>query len=76
MSDATWSYDEDSGTLTIDGFGAYIGLPKAVNDGELPAVPVPTSVAYEIVLEDGNTVMLVSIEAGPGVFWQYKLVKN
>jgi beta-glucanase (GH16 family) len=74
--DATWSYDEDDGTLTIDGFGAYLGLPKAVNEGELPNVPVPTSVTYDIVLEDGNMTMQVSIEAGPGVFWQYKLVKN
>jgi beta-glucanase (GH16 family) len=76
MSEATWSYDEDAGTLIIDGFGAYVGLPKAVNEGELPAVPVPTSITYSIVFDDNNNTMSVSIEAGDGVWWQYKLVRN
>ncbi len=76
MSEATWSYDEDAGTLIIDGFGAYLGLPKAVNEGELPAVPVPTSITYSIVFDDNNNTMSVSIEAGDGVWWQYKLVRN
>ncbi|MDG1389830.1 MAG: glycoside hydrolase family 16 protein [Halioglobus sp.] len=76
VTDTTWSYDEGAGTLTLDGFGSYLGLPKAVNDGELPAVSVPTSITYNIVLEDNNRTMIVSIEAGDGVFWTYKLVKN
>ena len=75
MSDATWSYDEGAGTLVIDGFGAYLGLPKAVNEGELPGVATPTSITYSVVFENAGT-MIVSIEAGPGVFWQYKLVRE
>ena len=39
-------------------------------------VSVPTSITYNIVLEDNNRTMIVSIEAGDGVFWTYKLVKN
>ena len=75
-ADATWSYDEDAGTLIIDGYGAYVGLPKAVNEGELSnGVPVPNSVTYNVEFENTNT-MRVSIEAGAGVWWQYKLVRD
>jgi hypothetical protein len=71
---ATWSLDEEAGTLTLDGFGAYFGLPKAVNEGELPGVPVPTSVTYNVTFEGADT-LIMNIEAGPGVWWNYKLVK-
>lgn len=73
---ATYTYDENTGQITLNGIGAYIGLPKANNQGELPNVPVPNSITYDIVLSEGNTVMNVVIESGAGVFWQYKLVKE
>ena len=73
---ATFSYDEGAGTLTINGTGAYIGIPKANNDGELPNVAVPSSITYSVTLTDNNTTMNVVIEAGAGVFWQYKLTKD
>ena len=69
---ATWEYNDASGELTLTGLGAYLGLPKAVNAGELPNVDVPESVTYNVTLEDGF--MTVVIEAGTGVFWTYKLV--
>ena len=69
---ATWEYDAANGTITLNGLGAYLGLPKAVNAGELPNVDVPESVTYNVTLEDGF--MTVVIEAGTGVFWTYKLV--
>ena len=34
--------------LTITGIGAYMGLPKAVNSGELPSVGVPNSVTLTL----------------------------
>ncbi|MDG5491340.1 hypothetical protein [Psychroserpens sp. SPM9] len=71
---ATYTYDAESGTVTINGVGSYIGLPKANNQGELPNVAVPDSITYNVTLVDSNT-MQVYIEAGSGVFWQYKLVK-
>jgi len=71
---ATYSYDESAETVTLNGVGAYIGLPKAVNEGELPNVDVPESITYNITFVDSNTI-LVNIEAGPGVWWQYKLIK-
>ena len=73
---ATYGYDAVAGTLTVNGTGAYIGLPKAVNAGELPNVPVPDSIIYTITLSDNDTTMNVVIESGAGVFWQYKLVKD
>ncbi|MEX0275525.1 MAG: family 16 glycosylhydrolase [Flavobacteriaceae bacterium] len=73
---ATYSYDPTAGTLTLTGAGAYLGLPKAVNAGELPNVDVPDSTTYQVTLSENGNVMNVSIEAGPGVFWQYKMVKG
>ncbi|WMI69151.1 PKD domain-containing protein [Mangrovimonas sp. YM274] len=72
---ATFTYNEGDSTLTLNGTGAYLGLPKANNDGELPNVAVPSSITYDITLLDNNNTMIVSIEAGSGVFWTYKLVR-
>lgn len=71
---ATYTYDEGAGTVTVNGVGAYIGLPKANNAGELPNVAVPDSITYNIMFVDSNTI-LVNVEAGAGVWWQYKLIK-
>ncbi|WGD34248.1 hypothetical protein [Olleya sp. YS] len=71
---ATYTYDSGANTVTINGTGAYIGIPKANNQGELPNVSVPSSITYNVTFIDSNTIN-VSIEAGAGVFWQYKLVK-
>jgi len=73
-ANATFLYDAGAGTLTINGAGAYIGLPKANNQGELPNVAVPNSITYNVSFIDANTIS-VYVEAGSGVFWQYKLVK-
>ncbi|TBV25955.1 hypothetical protein DMZ43_08575 [Meridianimaribacter sp. CL38] len=72
---ATYTYDEGAGTVTLNGLGAFIGVPKANNSGELsdPA-DAPSSITYSVTFIDSNTIN-VSIEAGAGVFWQYKLVK-
>jgi len=69
-----FSFDPIAGTITVIGEGAYIGLPKAVNEGELPNVAVPGQVVYQVSFEDADT-MNVSVEAGSGVWWNYKLVR-
>mgnify|MGYP006222650545 CR=1 FL=1 len=69
---ATWEYDAATGQITLTGVGAYMGLPKAVNAGELPNVDVPESVTYSASME-GDMMTLV-IECGTGVFWTFKLV--
>ena len=71
---ATWEYNDASGEVTLTGLGAYLGLPKAVNAGELPNVDVPESVTYMATL-DGDMMTLV-IECGTGVFWTFKLVPS
>ena len=71
---ATWEYNDASGEVTLTGVGAYLGLPKAVNAGELPNVDVPESVTYMATLE-GDMMTLV-IECGTGVFWTFKLVPS
>ena len=71
---ATYSYDQSSGTLTIVGEGAYIGLPKAHNGGE-DGNPVNNTITYIVDFVDDNTIIM-DIEAGSGVWWRYKLVKN
>ena len=32
---ATWYYDEAAQTITLSGVGAYLGLAKAITDGEM-----------------------------------------
>mgnify|MGYP006127167079 FL=1 len=74
---ATYTFDVAAGTITINGTGAFLGLSKVVNGAELTSPGDATaSITYMATLsEDGNTLDLY-IEAGPGVFWTYKLVKQ
>ncbi|MBV1888108.1 MAG: hypothetical protein KUG51_02340, partial [Urechidicola sp.] len=73
---ATFSHDENSGTVTLNGAGSFLGIPKANNAGELPNVPVPSSIVYDVVLSDNDNTLTVTIEAGTGVFWTYKMVRD
>ncbi|HIA29691.1 MAG TPA: hypothetical protein EYN81_05430, partial [Candidatus Marinimicrobia bacterium] len=58
---ATYTYDAGAGTITLNGVGAYLGLPKAHNDGELGSPEdAPESITYDITLSDNdNTMTLV-----------------
>ena len=73
---ATFSYDEEAGTVTLNGQGAHLGLAKVVNGSELASPSAaPESITYTIlVIEDGF--MSVVVEAGDGVFWTYDLIKK
>ncbi len=71
----TWLYDEAAGTLTVSGVGLHIGLPRTVNGGELPNVPVPDSVVYDVIGLDGDS-MTVTIDVGGGAWWTYKLARQ
>jgi len=75
-ANATYVYDDAAGTITVNGVGAYLGIPKATNTGEIsnPA-DAPSSITYNITFEDDNNITLL-IEAGSGVFWTFKLTKN
>ena len=65
-STATYNYDPVNETVTLNGIGAHIGVPKATNNGELsnPA-DAPSSVTYKIVYIDTNTALL-GVEFAPG----------
>ena len=76
-SSATYSYDAGAGTITLDGTGAYLGIPKAINGSELTTPgDAPSSVTYLAELSaDGNTLDL-DIEIAGGGYWSFKLVKD
>ncbi len=72
----SFDYDADAGTLTINGLGSHIALPKAVNGQELSSIAdTPESVTYD-VLTVGSDSMTVTVEAGAGVFWSFRLKKD
>ena len=74
---ATYTYDEAAGTITLVGVGAYLGLARVINGGELTSpTDAPDSVTYLAALsEDGNTLEL-DIEIAGGGHWSFKLVKD
>jgi hypothetical protein len=74
---ATYMHDASAGTIKIDGQGAYLGLAKVYNGGELAS---PSSAALDITYiatlsEDKNTLEL-DIEVGDGGHWSFKLVRD
>ncbi len=69
--------DEAAGTLIIEGKGAHLGLPKAVNTGEINnGAAIPDRVTYTVeVLGANGASMTVYVESGEGVFWTFDFVK-
>ena len=73
---ASYTWEIVEGKLKLVGKGAFVGLAKAVNAGELPSVAVPDDVTYMIDQFDvngGNKRMKLIIETGSGVFWTFIL---
>jgi len=69
----TYTYDATAGTLTVNGTGAHLGLPKATNQGELSATPapaVPSSIVYNVVFSNNDNTMTVDIDFGGG-WWRF-----
>lgn len=73
---ATYTYDATAKTIIIKGKGAYLGLPKAFNGGELASSgDAKDEITYIAELSaDGNTLDL-DIEIAGGGFWTFTLVK-
>ena len=74
---ASYTFDEKSGSITINGKGAYLGLPKAYNGGELQS---PEEAKDEItylaeISPDGRTLDL-DIQIWGGAYWSFKLVRD
>ena len=73
---ATYAYDSATGTLRLDGVGAYLGLPRIVNEGGLPGVAVPNSVTYKVeTLPASGHALTVTIEEGSNIFWTFSFVR-
>lgn len=74
---ATYVYDESAGTITLNGTGAYLGLAKVHNGGELatPGDAVSSIIYMAELSPDGNTLEL-DIEFGGIGYWSFKLVKD
>ena len=74
---ATYAYDAAAGTVTLNGVGAFLGIPKAYNGGELsdPA-NAPASVTYNVELSDNDNTMDLEILVGNGNVWYFKLVRE
>ncbi|NVJ87664.1 MAG: hypothetical protein HWE15_15280 [Algoriphagus sp.] len=79
-SGGTYEYTYTSTSLTVIGEGAYVGLPKVNNAGEVSqGAAIPDQITYTIVdpVVDGNTRrMTLRIEAGSGVWWDFKLISG
>jgi hypothetical protein len=76
---ATYAYSAANKTIILSGVGAYLGLNKAYNGGELsnPA-NAPTSITY-IVTTLTATNMTLDILVGPaagGAWWRFNFIKK
>jgi len=73
---ATYIYDGAASTVTLNGTGAFLGIPKAYNGGELTdPSEAPVSITYDLTLSEDNTVMTLDIDIDGG-WWRFKMVKN
>ncbi|WP_452226558.1 PKD domain-containing protein [Lacinutrix cladophorae] len=73
----TASYTSTASTVTVNGLGAYLGLPKVHNTGE-NGMPDNDTITYDYVLStDGNTLdITISGFNGGTEYWYYKLIKQ
>jgi len=72
-ANASYSYDDAAGTVTVNGTGAFLGLAKVYNGGECSSPDdAAASITYDITLSDDAETMTLVINFGPG-FWTYKL---
>ncbi|MDF1570749.1 MAG: PKD domain-containing protein [Bacteroidales bacterium] len=68
----SFTYVPSAGTVTLNGDGAWIGIPKLGTDGE-SVVPVSTvTFNVEITEETGYDLMTVTFDWGEAGFWTIK----
>jgi|GEM_PF-1671888 len=73
---ATWTYDAGAGTLTLNGMGSYLGIPKAYNGGELSdPLNAPPSITYLVSFNATQDTMTADINVGGG-WWRFILTTN
>jgi hypothetical protein len=81
--DGTYVYDESAGTVTVNGQGTFIGLPKVYNGCEIGAEgcdaqtpgQAPTSITYDVTLsEDEGAASFSILVADPGK-WIFEYIR-
>ena len=76
---ATWSYEAsnaNSGSLTLHGVGAYMGLAKVFNGGELSAsADAPESITYMVTWNATEDTMTLDIAIADPGWWRFILVR-
>lgn len=73
-ANATWSYSAAESSITISGFGAYLGLPGVHNNGKLNAPNDAVSpITYPVVFE--GDIMYAFLDYGEGV-WRFVFEKE
>ena len=71
---ATYDFNTDSNTITLNGTGAHLGLPKVANSGELTApIRAPSSNSYQVTTLTANDLVL-DVNMGWG-WWRFNLQK-
>ena len=72
-ANATYFVDDEANTITLNGVGAYMGIAKAITDGELAAgSEVPASRTYTIhPTEDGHLKLSISTVVDTGLFFLF-----
>ena len=71
---ATYTYDET--TVTLNGLGAYLGLAKAFNLGELSNPADAVSTITYLITEVNENYLTLDIEVGNGNWWRFRLIKE
>lgn len=71
---ASWSYDSDTGKITLTGKGAHVGSPKVINNAELSNPDdAPDSITYDVTETSADEVIF-DINAGVE-WWRFIYVK-
>ena len=74
---ATWTYDADAMTVTLNGKGAYLGLAKVYNGGELTSPDdAPASITYPVAMSADGETMTIDIEYNTGQWWHFVFAKE
>ena len=74
---ASYTFDEKSGSITINGKGAYLGLSKAYNGGELQSPEeAKDEITYLAELSPDGRTLDLDIEISNGAYWSFKLVRD
>ena len=68
-------FDESAMTITLNGTGAHLGIPKVITGGEISSPnSAPQSIVYEIIDSTANS-MTLKLDLPQG-YWLFKLVKE